>query len=324
MKAAYIERLGSPDEIRYGDFPEPTVGPSDVLVAVSAVAVDLVDTYIRSGKVPMRLPMPFIIGRDLVGRVERVGSNVTRFAVGDRAWSNRLGFAGRQGAFAERAAIDETLLYPLPAGADERAVVAFVHSGLTALVGLERAGLATGESIFIGGAAGNVGSAVLQLARARGAKTFATAGSPEGIDWCRALGADGVANYQTDDLAHQAAAVAPDGFNVYWDTSGHNDFDQAVGLLAPGGRIVLMAGVGSHSPFPVGPFYVKNCSLHGFAITYASDAQYDRAAAEINRYVASGDLRVRIDRVLPLSAAAEAHRLLESGERLSGKLILIP
>ncbi len=86
----------------------------NVLVRMSAVAVDPVDTYIRSGKLPMQLPKPFVIGRDMVGRVERVGPAVTRFtAPGDRVWCNNQGFDGRQGTFAELLAIDETLLYPL-------------------------------------------------------------------------------------------------------------------------------------------------------------------------------------------------------------------
>ena len=85
-----------------------------------------------------------------------------------------------------------------------------------------------------------------------------------------------------------------------------------------------MAGMTARPPFLVGPFYVKNCSLLGFAITDASAEEYDRAAAQINRHVAAGNLRVRIDRVLPLSAAAEAHRLVESGTRLEGKLVLTP
>ncbi len=139
MKAAYIERVGSPDEIRFGELPEPVVGPSDVLVRVGAVAVDPVDTYIRAGRVPMQLPLPFIIGRDMVGTVERVGTKVSRFAPGDRVWANNQGFAGRQGTFAERLAIDEKLLYPLPPGVDDQQMVAFVHSALTALIGLERA-----------------------------------------------------------------------------------------------------------------------------------------------------------------------------------------
>ena len=85
-----------------------------------------------------------------------------------------------------------------------------------------------------------------------------------------------------------------------------------------------MAGMGARPQFPVGPFYVKNCSLLGFAVTYATSEQYDRAAAEINRYAAGGKLQVRIDRVLPLSQAAEAHRLVDEGVRLAGKLVLTP
>lgn len=323
-KAAYIDRVGPPEEIHWGELPDPTVGPTDVLVRVAAVAVNPVDTYIRVGRVPMELPFPFIIGRDMVGTVEAVGSAVSRFAQGDRVWSNRQGFSGRQGTFAERLAIDETLLYPVPAGADDIQLVACLQAGMTALAGLDRAGLRTGETIFVGGGSGNVGSAIIQFARARGAKVFATAGTPRGVDWCREIGAEAAADYHSPDVARQAAAVAPQGFNVYWETSGHHDFDQAVGLIAPEGRIVVMAGMTARPQFPVGPFYLKNCSLLGFAITYAPDEQYDRAAAEINRLVEAGDLRVRIDRVLPLSAAAEAHRLVESGARLEGKVVLVP
>jgi NADPH2:quinone reductase len=324
MKAAYIETVGPPEAIRYGELPEPNVGPTNVLVRVSAVAVNPVDTYIRAGRVPMELPFPFIIGRDVVGTVEAVGSSVRRFAPGDGVWSNRQGFSGRQGTFAERLAIDEKLLYPVPDGADAVELVACLQAGMTALTGLDRAQLAAGETIFVGGGAGNVGSAVIQFARSRGARVFATAGTPDGVDWCRAIGAAGAADYHTPDIARHAAAVAPGGFDVYWDTSGHNDLDQAVGLLAPEGRIVVMAGMAARPQFPVGPFYLKNCSLFGFAITYATDEDYDRSAGEINRHVAAGNLRVRIDRVLPLSAAAEAHRLVESGARLEGKLILTP
>jgi NADPH:quinone reductase len=85
-----------------------------------------------------------------------------------------------------------------------------------------------------------------------------------------------------------------------------------------------MAGFAARPPFPVGPFYVKNCSLHGFAVTYADQAQYQAAAAEINAGLAAGNLQARIDRILPLSEAAAAHRLVESGTRLNGKIVLVP
>ncbi len=152
---------------------------------------------------------------------------------------------------------------------------------------------------------------------------FTTAGDADAVAWCRTIGVDFVGNYKTDDLATEARKVAPGGFDVFWDASGHIDFDQAIGVLKVGGRIVVMAGLAARPQFPVGPFYVKNCTLHGFAVTYATPDDYDRAAAEINRFVASGKPRARIDRVLPLAEAAAAHRLVDEGARLRGKLVLV-
>jgi NADPH2:quinone reductase len=260
----------------------------------------------------------------MAGVVERIGPSVTRFRPGDRVWCNNQGFAGRQGTFAECLAVGEEFLYSLPAGVDEQLAVAFAHAGLTACIGLAVANLQAGETLFLRGGAGNVGSAVLQLSTLRGARVVTTAGSAEGVEWCRSLGASRVINYKTEDVAGVAAEFAPGGLNVYWDTSGRPDFDEAVKLLARRGRIVLMAGFAARPPFPVGPFYVKNCSLHGFAVTYADQAQYQAAAAEINAGMAAGKLQARIDRIQPLSEAATAHRLVESGTRLNGKIVLVP
>src|SRR5262249_33646264 len=110
----------------------------------------------------------------------------------------------------------------------------------------------------------------------------------------------------------------------YWDTSGHPDFDQAVARVARRGRIVVMFGFGARPPFPVGPFYVKRCSMHGFAITYATEQELQASADEMNRWIAAGKLKVRIDRVLPLPAAAAAHQLIEDHTPLAGKIVLVP
>jgi len=324
MKAAYIEHTGPADVIRYGDLPEPTVGASDVLVKVSTVCVDPIDTYIRAGALPMELPSPFIVGRDMAGTVERIGSAVTRFKPGDRVWCNNQGYHGRQGTFAEFCSIEEKYLYPLPAGVNEQDLVAFVHSGLTACIGLQEARLQPGEIVFINGGAGNVGSAVLQLAKARGARAIVTAGNDAGIAWCRSLGADLAINYKTGHVARAINAFADDGINVYWDTSGKPDFDEAVSLLAFRGRIVVMAGLMARPAFPLGPFYVKRLSMHGFAITYASDEELQASADEINRWAEQGKLKARIDRVMPLAETAAAHRLVDEKAPLAGKIVLTP
>lgn len=324
MKAAYINEPGPPKNIRFADLSMPLIGPRDVLVKVSAVCVNPVDTYIRSGKVPMQMPFPFILGRDMAGDVVAVGSSVTRFSPRERVWSNNQGIHGRQGTFAEYVSIDERLLYHLPANVNEQEMVAFVHSGLTAYTGLRRADLHSGESLFVNGGSGNVGSAVVQLARTSGVRILATAGTPEGMGWCRSLGADRVINYKDEEVKGVLEEFAPGGVDVYWDTSGKPDFDAAIARLASHGRIILMSGVSARPPFPVGPFYTKNASMLGFSITWLDEAGLQEAADALNTWATSGEMKVRISRTLPLSEAANAHRMMEDGTHLSGKIVLVP
>src|SRR5262249_14755510 len=219
MKAAYIDRVGPPENIRFGELPAPAVGPCDVLVKTTAVCVDPVDALIRGGQLPEALPFPFIVGRDLAGVVQAVGPSVRRFAPSERVWCNNQGHHGRQGTFAELVAVREDLLYPLPPGVDDKEAGAFVHSGLTACLGLQEVGLRPGELLFINGGAGNVGSAVLQLAWGRGARVVVTAGSDEGLAWCRELGAERAINHRTENVDRALAELAPEGANVYWDAS---------------------------------------------------------------------------------------------------------
>lgn len=322
MKATYINEPGPPKNIRFADLSMPLIGPKDVLVKVNIVCVNPVDTYIRSGKVHMPMPFPFILGRDLVGEVVAVGSGVTRFSPRELVWSNNQGIHGRQGTFAEYASVNERLLYHLPPEVDERHMVAFVHSGLTAYTGLKRAAPRPGETLFVNGGSGNVGSAVIQLARDRGVRIFATAGTPEGVGWCRSLGADRAISYRGEDIKGALEEFAPDGADIYWDTSGKPDFDAVVTRLASHGRIILMSGVNTRPPFPVGPFYTRNASMLGFSITWLDDAELQEAADALNAWAASGKMNVRIDRTLPLSEAANAHRMMEDGTQLNGKIVL--
>ena len=133
MKAAYIEQFGPPDVIRFGDLPMPRVGPRDVLVRVAAVGVDGSGACIRSGAYPVPVPMPFIIGRDLVGTVVETGPEVAEFRPGDWVWANNQGYDGRQGSFSEYCAVEQNLLYPLPEDLDPLPAAAVLHSGLTAV-----------------------------------------------------------------------------------------------------------------------------------------------------------------------------------------------
>jgi len=278
----------------------------------------------------MPLPSPFVVGCDLAGIVEEAGPGAGRFKPGDRVWGSNQGLLGRQGTFAEYAAVNEAWLYPLPAGVSDEQAAAMALVGITAHLGLVRdAQLKPGEILFINGGTGGVGSAVVQMAKAIGAQVITTAGSDEKVAAARKLGADLAINYKTQDVGQEVSRFAPAGLNVYWETLREPDFDRIVPMLAERGRVVLMAGREARPVFPVGPFYVKGCSLHGFVMFKAKPEEQQACADDINRWMAEGKLRANIDRVMPLSETAAAHRLQEENTvgkagTLRGKIVLRP
>lgn len=330
MKAAYINGTGAPSVIQYGDVPDPELHERHVLVRTGAVSVNPIDTYIRNGANYWELPDPFVIGCDIAGTVEAIGPNANRFKVGDRVWGSNQGLVGRQGTFGELAAIDEQWLYPTPDSVSDQDAAAIALVGITAHLGLfQTAQLKAGESVYVQGGSGGVGSSVVQMAKAAGARVLATAGSDEKVAVCKSLGADEAVNYRSDDVAEKVTAFAPDGVNLLWETRREPDLTANVSYLAERGRIVLMAGRDATPAFPVGPFYVKGCQLLGFVMFKASPDEQRVCAEAINQWLVEGKLKPRIDRVLKLSEAAEAHRIQEEStvnlsENLAGKIVLVP
>ncbi|HEY5911458.1 MAG TPA: NADPH:quinone reductase [Verrucomicrobiae bacterium] len=330
MKAAYITQTGPPAVIIYGDLPEPKPSRTQCLVKVGAVDVNPIDTYVRSGMIPAKLAFPFIVGRDLAGTILEVGAGVKRFKAGDRVWASNQGTAGRPGTFAELAAVDERWLYPTPAGVGDDEIVALSLVAITAHLGLVRdARLRAGEVLFVNGGAGGVGSSVVQMAKIIGARVITTAGNEHKGGICRELGADLVVNYQTENVDEAIRRFAPEGVNVWWETLREPNFERTIPLLSLGGRMVVMAGRDARPTFPVGPFYVKDCSLYGFAMFNASAREQRTAAADINEWAGAARLKARIDRVLPLERTAEAHQLQEEStvqkkSILAGKIVLRP
>ncbi len=330
MKAAYITQTGPPENIHYGDLPAPQPGPRQVLVKVGAVSVNPIDTYIRSGAIGMGVPMPYIVGCDLAGTVEAAGPGVEDFKPGDRVWGSNQGLAGRQGTFAEYAAVDAHWLYPTPEGVCDRDAAATALVAITAHLGLVReAKVQPGEIVFVHGGSGGVGSCVIQIAKALGARVVATAGSEEKAGACRQLGADCVIQYQSQDVSAALAEFAPQGVDVWFETLREQNLDQAVNHLRMRGRLVLMAGRDARPPLPVGPFYVKDCKLLGFAMFNATPDEQRQAAGDINRWLQENKLRARIGRVMKLAEAANAHRLQEENTlrmagTLAGKIVLEP
>jgi NADPH2:quinone reductase len=331
MKAAFLEKTGGPEVIQYGELTTPAPGPGEVLVKVGAAALNPIDLYIRAGTVAMPLPKPFIPGCDLAGTVSAVGPQTSRYQPGDRVWGSNQGLLGRQGTLAEYAVVSEEWLYPTPPGVRDEQAAAGALTGITAHLGLFRAaGLQPGEWVFVNGGTGGVGSMVVQMTAAVGAKAIATVGSEDKAKLCREWGAAGVLNYKTDDVPAQVKALTGGrGVDVWYETQREPDFVRTVDLLAQRGRMVIIAGRQAQPVFPVGPFYVKGLSLFGFAMFNATAAEQRRCAEDINRWLAEGKLKPPVGKVFPLAQAAEAHRFLEENTlkkagTLVGKVLVTP
>jgi NADPH:quinone reductase len=328
MKAAYIEANGPAESIQVGTLMDPEPGPGEVLVRVSYVSLNPIDLYLRSGAVPMPMAFPYIIGCDLAGRVERVGPGVKRFREGDRVWGSNQGLLGRQGVCAELAAVHEDWLYPTPDSVSDRDAAAMALVGITAHLGLFQCGsLKRGEAVYVPGGSGGVGSMVIQIAKAAGACVATSAGSAEKIALCTDLGADLALNYKTDDVPAKLHEFAPEGIDVWFETQREPNLEVSVPLLRPRGRIILIAGRTAKPVLPLGSFYPRGCSIHGFAMFGCTPDEQRRCAEDINRWAAAKELRAIIGKEFPLDEASAAEGFLEANTiqgagSLIGKVVI--
>jgi NADPH2:quinone reductase len=331
MKAAFITQTGPAETLLTAEIPTPEPGPGQVRVRVAASAVNPVDTYIRAGMIAMTLPTPFIPGCDLAGTVDAVGPGVSRFRVGDRVWGSNQGLLGRQGTLAEYCCSGEEWLYPLPEGVPEEQAAALALVGITAHLGLFwRTATTAADTVFVNGGTGGVGMCVIQMAKAVGARVITTVGSAEKAEIAGSLGADVVINYKTEDVATRVKdATDGKGINVWYETQPPSDFDRTIELMAPHGRIVVMAGRSARPVFPNGPFYVKGLSLFGFVMFAMSAADQQKCADDMNRMMQMGQLKALIGKRFPLTEAGLAHKLQEENTlgkagSLVGKIIVLP
>jgi NADPH2:quinone reductase len=328
MRAAYIEETGPPDVIQVGDLPVREPGPGEVLVRVHAAALNPIDLYIRSGLIPMPLSFPYIIACDVAGTVERVGPNCARFQRGDRVWGSNQGLLGRQGVACEFATIHEEWLYPTPALLQNTDAAAMALTGITAHLGLFQFGsLKPGELVYVPGGSGGVGSMVIQMAKATGARVATSAGSPERVELCLRLGADLALNYKTDNIPTRLRDFSPEGVDIWYETQREPVLEVSIPLLRKQGRMILMAGRAAKPALPLGAFYPRNCAIFGFAMFNASAAEQRRCADDMIRWIEDGVLKPIVGRVFPLESAAAAERFLEENSlkgasALAGKVVI--
>lgn len=299
MKAIQVRATGGPEVLEYVDVPKPQPREGETLVRIEATGVNYIDVYHRTGLYAM--PLPFIPGSEAAGVVEETGERV--------AW------AMVQGAYAEYAAVPDDKLVPLPASIDVRSAAAAMLQGMTAhYLVTSTFTLREGHTALVHAAAGGVGGLLVQMAKARGAHVVATA-SPAKHEEVIALGADEVLDYSDP---------WPEGMNVVYDSVGKTTFDRSLDALAVRGTLVLFG----QSSGPVPPVDPARLAKRGAYLTRPSLGHYTATrdelrwrARELFTWIESGEVKLRIDRVLPLADAAEAHRLLES-RTTRGKLLL--
>jgi len=330
MKASFIKKTGGIDVIEYGDLPINEPAGTQVLVRVKAVSVNPIDVYIRAGLVKFNLPFPYILGCDVAGVIEKIGPQVTRFKVGDKVWGSNQGLSGRQGTFSEFALVEECWLYPKPDSVSFEEAAAISLVGITAHLGLvKHAQVRAGDIVFVNGGGGSVGTMVIQMARLLGARVIASTSGEGKIKLCADLGVEAVVDYKKEDLCKWLKAIYPDGVSIWWENNRNPDLSVAVKSLSENGRLIVLAGRDATPSIPLGEFYVKQCVMRGFVMFKASSDEQLQCAQDINRWMASGRLKAIIDRVLPLSKTAEAHKVQEDYTirgigKLTGKIVVVP
>ncbi|RRK09386.1 NADPH:quinone reductase [Lactiplantibacillus garii] len=323
MQAVIFDQFGDPTVLRTATLPVPPLTVNQVLVRVHAVAVDHVDTFVRSGAFKTPLAEPHVAGRDLVGTVAQVPTGETRFTVGERVWTNSAGYEGRMGATAEYVAVDADRLYPVPTGVDEQQLVAAVHSAATAAIVLNDVmRLTASQSILIEGAAGNVGRKFIQLAHELGASVTTTS-NPADFERCRALGSDSTLDYHADFAA--ALQTADRQFDHVIDTSGRVPLQTNLDLLRLNGQVTLITAPRDNQfNFAVRPFYMAQKRIAGFVISHATGAQLGTAANWLNREFQRGRLLEDQVACRSFAQASAVHAALEAGEDYRQRFVLVP
>ena len=322
VKAVRVHNTGGHEVLRYEDIPKPSPGTGQALVRVTAVGVNFVEVYHRSGLYP--LPLPFIPGSEAAGIVEQVAEDVTTVKVRQRVAS-----ASFLGAYAEYAVAPADRLVVLPDRVTDRIGAAVMLQGITAhFLTHSTYPLTSGDSCLVHAAAGGVGLLLCQMARRRGARVIGTVSTEEKAVLARAAGADEVILYTSQDfVAETKRLTGGAGVQVIYDSVGRTTFLRGFDCLARRGMMVLY-GQSSGPVDPINPqilnqkgsLFLTRPSLPHYVSTRAE--LLERANAVLG-WVEDGTLEVRIEREFPLAAAAEAHRELES-RRTTGKLLLIP
>ncbi|MFN8063363.1 MAG: NAD(P)H-quinone oxidoreductase [Vicinamibacterales bacterium] len=321
--AIAIREPGGPDVLVPVERPRPEPGRGELLIKVAAAGVNRPDVMQRQGRYAPPPGVSDIPGLEVAGTVEAVGPEVSGWSVGDRVCALLAG-----GGYAEYCVAPVPQCLPIPQGLDFTHAAGLPEVMLTVWTNVfERGRLVAGESILIHGGSSGIGTAAVQIAHARGARVFATAGTDEKCRACEALGAEHAINYRTSDFVAEVKALTQDrGVDVVLDMVGGEYLQRNIDVLAVDGRLVQIAQLGGYrSTINTIPILQKRLTITGSVLRSRSVEEKGRIAAAVREQVwpliESGAVRVPVHQTFPLTNAAEAHRVLESSTHI-GKLIL--
>jgi NADPH:quinone reductase-like Zn-dependent oxidoreductase len=303
MKAIQIHSFGGPEVLKLDEIPRPEPGPQQVLVRVHAAGVNPVDWKIREGKLG-QIPLPSIMGNDFSGEIEALGPDVTEFRVGESVFGS---VADESGSYAEYALAPVSHIVEKPAGIDYIQAAAIPVPAMTAWQAMfDEAKLRAGQKILIHAAAGGVGNFAVQFARWKGAYVIGTASGPN-ADLVRKLGAHEFIDYRTtrfEDVVHDA--------DVIFDTIGGETQERSWNALRRGGVLVSI----------VQPPSAETATSRGArGIFMREDASRNEELIQIAKLVASGQIKINVETVLPLTEARKAQELSQTGHA-HGKIVL--
>ena len=321
MKAIRVKEFGEPEVLRLEEVPTPRPGPGEVLVRIHAIGVNPVETYIRAGTYARLPALPYTPGNDCAGVVEQVGPDVNEFKPGDRVYSGGS-LAGS--TYAEFTLCKTEQVHRLPENVSFAQGAAMGTPYATAYRGLiQRADARPGEVALVHGASGGVGTAAVQLARARGLRVFGTAGTDKGRQLVREQGAHEVFDHSAPDHFQQIMnATSGRGVDVIVELLANVNLAKDLTILARGGRVAI---IGSRGRVEIDPrdTMQRDADIRGMVLPNTPLEEMARIHAALVAGLENGTLRPVISKEFPLAEAAQAHRaVMESGAL--GKIVLVP
>ena len=342
MNATIFKQHGGPEVLEYAEVPEPKILANEVLIEVKACALNHLDVFVRGGLPGIQIPLPHILGDDISGVIREVGSLVTWVKAGDEVMvqpgvscghcveclSGRdnlcrdydiIGYR-RDGGYAELVAVPGVNVIPKPHNLSWEEVAALPLVTLTAWHMLvTRANLQPGEDVLIHAAGSGVGSIAIQIAKLRGARVIATAGSDEKLAKGRELGADETINYTAEDWPKEVKRLTDrKGVDVVFEHTGAATWQGSIGSLKNNGRLVTCGATsGFEGLTDLRQVFYRHLTILGSFMGSKSEL------LEAMKFVEVGKIRAVVDRAMPLAEARLAHELLENRAQF-GKIVLRP